>query len=289
VNGATFTLGSTAGAVSATVSYSDAARTATFDPTSSLEPATVYTATLDGGADGISDVAGNELAADVTWTFTTATGASPPGSGWTYVGTGTLASSTGATLSVPYPTRVTAGDLLLLGCQGRNNAMNWSSPGYSTLVAPAGPGGLRFELLSRWALGGESGSVSITNASGTNGWSCSLTVLRGGPGSGDPLAAPVATQIGSSRTMTAPALPSVPAGSMVVRWFASSDDNNHGTPSEGTVAFGGTAYNSVTGVGHASSMSFVVSATAGSRTSTTMLQNANFADPFIGVSVALTP
>ena len=56
--------------VPATISYN--AATATLTPNAALAPNTVYTAKLKGGAGGVSDVAGNPLAADYTWSFTTA-------------------------------------------------------------------------------------------------------------------------------------------------------------------------------------------------------------------------
>ncbi len=68
----TFTLtpqGSTT-AVGAAVTYSGTV--ATLDPTSSLAPSTTYTARIRGGSTGVKDAAGNALASDRTWTFTTA-------------------------------------------------------------------------------------------------------------------------------------------------------------------------------------------------------------------------
>ena len=62
--------------VAASVSY--AGQVATLDPTANLEAAATYTATVKGGAAGAKDVAGNALAADSTWTFTTAAGANQP-------------------------------------------------------------------------------------------------------------------------------------------------------------------------------------------------------------------
>ncbi|MBL8211862.1 MAG: NPCBM/NEW2 domain-containing protein, partial [Bryobacterales bacterium] len=59
--------------VAATVTYDTATRTATLDPTASLELATSYIVTLQGGVGGITDQAGNPMAASKTWTFTTAT------------------------------------------------------------------------------------------------------------------------------------------------------------------------------------------------------------------------
>jgi hypothetical protein len=63
--------------LAASVSY--ASQVATLDPGATLEAGTTYTATVKGGASGVKDLAGNPLAADVVWTFTT-TGATnqPP-------------------------------------------------------------------------------------------------------------------------------------------------------------------------------------------------------------------
>ena len=67
----TFTLrASGAGSdVLAVVSYANGA--ATLTPSAILTPNTQYTAKLKGGAGGVSDVAGNPLAADYSWSFTT--------------------------------------------------------------------------------------------------------------------------------------------------------------------------------------------------------------------------
>jgi hypothetical protein len=45
---------------------------ATLNPTSDLAAGTTYTATIKGGSSGVKDAAGNALASDKTWTFTTA-------------------------------------------------------------------------------------------------------------------------------------------------------------------------------------------------------------------------
>src|SRR5215212_2099962 len=62
--------------LAATVSYDAAAKKATLDPSANLEANTTYTATVKGGAGGAKDLAGNPLASDKTWSFTTATAAS---------------------------------------------------------------------------------------------------------------------------------------------------------------------------------------------------------------------
>jgi hypothetical protein len=77
IDGGSFQLRGPGGSVvPADVNYNSAARTATLNPTSTLEDSTTYTATVKGGAGGVKDSAGNQLAADETWTFSTA---APPG------------------------------------------------------------------------------------------------------------------------------------------------------------------------------------------------------------------
>ncbi|MHA7239780.1 CBM96 family carbohydrate-binding protein [Arthrobacter sp. TMS1-12-1] len=71
VTSTTFTLtGPGTTPVPAAVSFSGT--TATLNPDTDLAASTTYTATIKGGASGVKDVAGNALAADRTWTFTTA-------------------------------------------------------------------------------------------------------------------------------------------------------------------------------------------------------------------------
>ncbi|MFN8381824.1 MAG: sortase [Anaerolineales bacterium] len=57
--------------VPATVSYNAGTRTATLTPTSALTLSSSYTARVIGGASGVTDVAGNSLASNYTWTFST--------------------------------------------------------------------------------------------------------------------------------------------------------------------------------------------------------------------------
>ncbi len=73
IGSATFQLRTAASApVEATVIYDGATRTAILTPNAALSLNTQYTATVTGGASGVKDVAGNALAADVTWSFSTA-------------------------------------------------------------------------------------------------------------------------------------------------------------------------------------------------------------------------
>jgi WD40 repeat protein len=64
--------------VSAAVIYDAATHTATLTPASALAGSATYTATVKGGTDGVKDLAGNPLAADEIWSFTTAPPGAPP-------------------------------------------------------------------------------------------------------------------------------------------------------------------------------------------------------------------
>ena len=66
----TFTLTAGTTPVPSGVTYNSTV--ATLHPASDLAAGTTYTATIRGGSTGVKDVAGNALATDKTWTFTTA-------------------------------------------------------------------------------------------------------------------------------------------------------------------------------------------------------------------------
>ena len=67
--------------VAGTVSYQAATRSIVFSTTAGLLPQTAYAVTITGGAAGVKDPAGNALAGDVVWTFTTAAATPPPDEG----------------------------------------------------------------------------------------------------------------------------------------------------------------------------------------------------------------
>ncbi len=98
VNGTTFELrDSGSNLVAATVSYDAGTQTATLTPSSPLANSSAYTALVRGGASDprVKDVAGNALAADYSWGFTTVA-PSPYVSIWDEVATPTIASENDA-------------------------------------------------------------------------------------------------------------------------------------------------------------------------------------------------
>jgi hypothetical protein len=102
LTGSTFTLRNAQNqAVAASVSYDATSRIATLTPSSALSYGATYTATVSGGASGVKDLAGNALANDVSWSFTTVS-LSCPCSIWS-------ASTTPATAASPDPNSVELG------------------------------------------------------------------------------------------------------------------------------------------------------------------------------------
>jgi hypothetical protein len=95
LNESTFQLrGPTGSLIPATVTYDAAARKATLKPSSDLAYGTAYTASVKGGSGGAADTAGNVLAADYPWTFTTSEQSACPCSLWNDTARPTIASST---------------------------------------------------------------------------------------------------------------------------------------------------------------------------------------------------
>ena len=77
INAGTVVLQAGVTIVPATVAYVVATRSATLTPTSPLADLTIYTVTVKGGPGGVTDPAGNPLASDATWSFTTTTNTPP--------------------------------------------------------------------------------------------------------------------------------------------------------------------------------------------------------------------
>ena len=72
MNPATINISSfTLNGVSATIDYSEITNTATLTPAVGLADATTYTAIVKGGSSGVTDLAGNYMTSDFSWSFTT--------------------------------------------------------------------------------------------------------------------------------------------------------------------------------------------------------------------------
>ena len=80
VTTATFQLRNAANTVvTATLSYNATSRVATLTPSQALANSATYTATITGGSAGVKDSAGNAMAANRVWSFSTAAAPTTPG------------------------------------------------------------------------------------------------------------------------------------------------------------------------------------------------------------------
>lgn len=64
--------------IASSITFNSGTRVATLDPASDLEYSTAYTVRVAGGSSGVKDTAGNPLASDAVWTFTTMVEPPPP-------------------------------------------------------------------------------------------------------------------------------------------------------------------------------------------------------------------
>jgi hypothetical protein len=75
ITASTFVLRNPANAaVTAAVNYNTGTRVATLAPSAALSASTTYTARITAGGAGVKDMAGNPLASDYVWSFTTTSG-----------------------------------------------------------------------------------------------------------------------------------------------------------------------------------------------------------------------
>ncbi|MCP8999948.1 Ig-like domain-containing protein, partial [Pseudarthrobacter sp. RMG13] len=99
ITSSTFTLKAGTTTVPAAVTYSSTGNLATLNPTADLAANTTYTATIESGPTGVKDVAGNPLATDRTWTFTTAPAGGGDTTAPTVTGTSPVAGATGVAVT----------------------------------------------------------------------------------------------------------------------------------------------------------------------------------------------
>lgn len=156
--------------ITATVGYNAGTKTATLTPSSALANNTVYTAKVLTGAE---DIAGNNLASDYTWTFTTVAVDATPPTAPTISATGQTTTTitvamTGATDNVA----VTGYDIYV---DGVLNASNQSTP--YTITGLTAATDYLIKAKSKDAAGNASTSFSNEITHGTDeGGTCSTTL-----------------------------------------------------------------------------------------------------------------
>ena len=167
----------------------------TLDPASDLAATTVYTATITGGASGVKDLAGNALATNYSWSFTTAAVTSLP------VTIQNVNTKTGTAATVHPLTGVPAGALLVLAttadavvsdCSVSSSpALTWTkrvdagapSSDNAEIWTAVYPAGGSITVTSNWGFDNSQSSVCyvVLNAEPTLGGAFATAVLQPAP------------------------------------------------------------------------------------------------------------
>jgi len=175
-------LSGSGGLVPATVTYNAATRTVTLTPTAALANASTYTATVKAA---VTDVAGNPMTGNVTWSFTTAVAvaAQPPAApGSPSPANGATGTNTSATLTWS-ATGATSFDVRI----GTSNPPPLVATGITTASytpSALGAGATYFwQIVARNAAGTTTGPVwSFTTTTTASACPCSVWTLSTTPG-----------------------------------------------------------------------------------------------------------
>jgi hypothetical protein len=189
INTATFTVAGPASApVIGTVSYNNASNIATFRPASNLATNTPYTATITTGA---TDLAGNALASDFVWMFTTGTTTCitpvPLGAAATFGGFGGGAGMTNQGILT-----VINGDIGTTGASTTMTGFHDAGPGCTYTETPLNVGtvnGMIYTAPPPPTVGCPTEGTAVTFAIATQAAADALTAfntLAGLPGGSDP-------------------------------------------------------------------------------------------------------
>lgn len=125
----------------------------------------------------------------------------PPPDGIAFGGAGTAGAALASSVAVPYPSGVAANDLLILHVMTRDNVEIATPAGFVEGGARNQGAGLRSEWFWKRATGSESGSVTVTKASGTTLFFGRMVRFTGVVTSGAPFEGAVDTG-GSTKVLT---------------------------------------------------------------------------------------
>ena len=161
-------------------SVSTASNQITLTPSSALSGSTVYTATIKGGLPGIKDLAGNTLASDYSWSFTTvAIDNIPPTIISVVPLSGATGVSTGTTISANFseainPSTVTGSTVQLRNAVNNLIAATINTSGSQVTLTPSAPlAGVT--VYTATITGGASGVKDLAGNALVNNYSWSFT------------------------------------------------------------------------------------------------------------------
>ena len=200
-----------------TASISTSSGQITLDPASTLAGSAIYTATITGGASGVKDLAGNALASNYSWSFTTAAvDNTPPIVTSVSPSNGATGVSTGTTVIANFSEAINASTVTTSTFQLRNSSNTLitatvsTSGNQITLTPSAALAGST--VYTATITGGASGVKDLAGNALASNYSWSFTT-------GAVTSQPVAIQSFNTKTGTSAtthSLTGVPAGALLV-------------------------------------------------------------------------
>lgn len=168
----------------------------------------------------------------------------------------------------------------------------WTDPSGWTEIATIKESGVRLAQkcwLKRAGASESAPTVEIDNAGG--GWSACISAWRGAIASGSPIDGTPTTQFNTANnTATSPSVTTTVDESLVIKWYASADNNDLGSFSAPqSEAFGGSSYATTAGSDHAQGCGYYAQATAGASGTDTCTETVNGPDDSSAIAFAIKP
>jgi subtilisin family serine protease len=228
-------------ATGGTTPYSWSVVSGSLPPGLSLSPTGTPSATLSGtpttaGTYNFTvQVTDNAAATDTQALSVTV---SPPGptSAPAFGSAGAAAGALGTTINVPYPAGINANDLLVLLVMTRESADIATPAGFTAGDARGQNGGLRAEWFWKRATGSETGTLTVTKASGSALLYGRMFRFTGAATTGTPVEAVAQVGVGNNATMAPADITTQGPNRRVVVLVAEGDDQALGGFAGGTAA-----------------------------------------------------
>ena len=202
-----------------TASVSTSGSQITLDPSASLASSTIYTATITGGASGVKDLAGNALASNFSWSFTTAAvDNTPPTVSSVVPASGATGISTGTAVIANFSESVNASTVTGSTYQLRDASNNLIAASVSTsgsqITLTPSSSLAASATYTATITGGASGVKDLAGNALANNFSWSFTTTSTTPPSSSVAIQSFDTKTGTAATVHS--LTSVPAGALLV-------------------------------------------------------------------------
>jgi len=202
---------------------------------------------------------------------------------------GALSATNGTSTTPTLPTHATDDILLCFSLsRGTSATLSCATSGWTGLTQVNNGTALRTRVFWKRATSSSETNPTVSN-SVTQLVAAFCVSFKNCITSGSPFDNTETSGTDTTTTMTAPTITVNTVKSLLIRAHMSADDNNHGSPSEGTLGAGGTSYHTTTGLDGALSFAYLNKFTTGASGTATMTQGSNGPDNSVSWSILLKP